>query len=115
MKYILKILINAVVVFSIAYFLDGITINSYLTAILVALVLSILNFLVRPILVFLTLPVTILTLGLFLLVINTFIIQIADYFVDGFSVNGFWMALLFSILLSVVQSLTYRILSTDEK
>jgi putative membrane protein len=65
---------------------------------------------VKPILVLFTLPVTILTFGLFLLVINAVIILLADAFISGFSVDGFWVALLFSLLLSIVQSLLFSFL-----
>jgi putative membrane protein len=71
----------------------------------VALVLAILNAIVKPILILLTLPLTILTLGLFLFVINAVIILLAGSFIDGFVVDGFWWALLFSLLLSIITSL----------
>jgi putative membrane protein len=85
----------------------------YGTAVIVALVLALLNLIVKPILVILTLPVTILTLGLFLLVINAIIILLADSFVSGFGVDGFWIALIFSLLLSIFQSILYSILGSD--
>jgi putative membrane protein len=69
----------------------------------------VLNAIVKPLLVILTLPITIITLGLFLLVINAAIILLGDYFLEGFKVDGFWWALLFSILLSVVSSILYSI------
>lgn len=85
-----------------AYILPGVTIDGFLTAIILALVLAVLNAVVRPILIFLTIPVTILTLGLFLLVINALIILLADALVAGFDVTGFFAALLFSLVLSVI-------------
>jgi putative membrane protein len=97
-----------VVVF-LAKFLPGVTVAGYLTAIIVALVLALLNLIVKPILIIFTLPVTILTLGLFLIVINAIIILLADAFVGGFEVSGFWIALLFSILLSIFQSLLFSL------
>jgi putative membrane protein len=72
-------------------------------------VLGLLNFFVKPVLVLFTLPVTVFTLGLFLLVINAIIILLCDHFVDGFDVNGFWTALFFSIILSLSQSLVYQL------
>lgn len=113
MKLIIRILLTAVVVFLIAEFLPGVSVASYVTAIIVAVVLAILNLIVKPILVLLTLPVTILTLGLFLLVINAVIILLADAFVTGFGVDGFWIALIFSLLLSVFQSILFSVLGSD--
>lgn len=85
-----------------AYLLPGVDIDGFLTAIILALVLAVLNAMVRPVLVFLTIPVTILTLGLFLLVINAVIILLASWLIDGFEVAGFLSALLFSIVVSIV-------------
>lgn len=107
MIFILRILLTAVVVVFLAKFLPGVTVAGYVTAIVVALVLALLNLIVKPILILFTLPVTIITFGLFLIVINAIIILLADAFVDGFDVNGFWIAVLFSILLSITQSLLF--------
>lgn len=114
MKSILKLLLTAVAVIVLAQILPGITVNSFTTAVIVAFVLAILKFIVRPILVILTLPVTILTFGLFLFIINAFIILMADYFVSGFSVSGVLIAIVFSILLSIVQSILFSMISDDE-
>lgn len=111
MKLILKILLTAIAVVVIAEFLPGVGIANYTSAIIVAIVLGLLRVTVKPLLIFFTLPITIITLGLFLLVINAFIIMLADYFVDGFSVSGFWVALLFSLLLSLFQSFLYSFLN----
>jgi putative membrane protein len=105
MKFLLRLLVTGILVVLLANLLPGVSTDSYWTAIIVALILGILNLIVRPILVILTLPVTILTLGLFLLVINAFIILMTDGLIDGFSVDGFWWALLFSICLSILQSI----------
>lgn len=110
MKLILRVLLSAIAVVFLSKILPGIGVDSYLTAIIVAVVLSLLNFIVKPILVILTLPVTIITLGLFLLIINACIILLADYFVDGFHVASIWWALLFSLLLSLLQSILYSFL-----
>ena len=107
MKTILKILLTAVAVIILEYILPGITVNSYWTAVWVAIVLSLLQLFVKPILVILTFPITIVTLGLFLLVINAVIIEMAAYFVDGFTVKNIWWALLFSVLLSFLQSILH--------
>ncbi|MCK0189525.1 phage holin family protein [Arenibacter sp. F20364] len=114
MNLILRILLSAVAVVILAKILPGVGVDSYTTAIVVAIVLSLLNFIVKPILVILTLPVTILTLGLFLLIINAIIILLADYFIDGFQVNNIWWALLFSLLLSFLQSIFYSFLNDDK-
>lgn len=103
-KFILKILFTAGVILGLARILPGVNIDTYWTAILVALVLAVLNAFIRPILIFLTLPATLFTFGLFLFVINAAIILLDAYFVHGFRIGNFWWALLFSILLSVVLS-----------
>jgi len=110
MNLIIRLLLNAVAVFVLAHLLSGVTLDGYVAAIIVAIVLAILNLLVKPILVILTLPVTIVTLGLFLLVINALIILLADKLIDGFGVANFWTALIFSVLLSVLQWLLQSIL-----
>jgi putative membrane protein len=109
MNFLIRILITALVAFGLSYLLDGVHIDAFTTSLILALVLAVLNALVKPILVILTLPITILTLGLFLLVINALIIMLGDRFIDGFKVDGFWWALLFSILLSVVSSILYSV------
>lgn len=105
MNFIIKLLITAVAVVLSAYILPGVHVESFMVAIIVAVVLGLLNAFLRPILVFLTIPLTVLTLGLFLLVINALIILITDYFIAGFEVNGFWWALLFSLILSLIVSI----------
>ncbi len=102
MGFLVKLLVNALAVIISAYLIPGVGVDGILTALIVALVLGILNTFVKPILVILTLPITILTLGLFYLVLNVIIIYIADYFIGGFDVAGFLPALFFSIVLAVV-------------
>ncbi|WP_228237075.1 phage holin family protein [Allomuricauda sp. M10] len=114
MKLILRLLLNALAVVILAYVLPGVGVDSMVTAIIVAVVLSLLNFLVKPILVILTLPITILTLGLFLLVINAIIILFAAKLIDGFQVVNFWWAIIFSLLLSILQSILHSILKEDK-
>lgn len=114
MKFILKLLITAILVVVLSKILPGVETDGYVSAILVALSISILNFIVRPILVILTLPVTVVTLGLFLLVINAIIIMLADWLVTGFSVNGFFYALLFSIILAIARSILFKMLEKDK-
>ncbi|UOB18884.1 phage holin family protein [Abyssalbus ytuae] len=115
MKFIIKILLSALAVIVLAKVLPGVSVDSYLTAIIVALVLSLLNFIVKPILVILTLPVTIITLGLFLLIINAIIIILADKLIGGFDVTTLWWAIIFSLLLSLLQSILYSLLKEDKK
>lgn len=115
MKSIFKILLTAVAVVIIAQLLPGVEIANYTSAIIVAIVLGLLRVTVKPVLIFFTLPATIVTLGLFLLVINAVIILLADYFIDGFLVSGFWIALLFSLLLSLFQSFLYSFLNEKKE
>jgi putative membrane protein len=115
MKMIFRILLSALAVVILAKLLSGIFVDSYITAIIVAIVLSLLNFIVKPILVIFTLPVTILTLGLFLLIINAIIILLADSLVTGFEVKNIWWALLFSLLLSFFQSILFSMFKESKK
>ena len=115
MKNFFKILLTALAVIVLASFLPGIDVgNNYLTALVVAVVISLLNMFVRPLLIFFTLPATLVTFGLFLFVINAFIILLAGRLVDGFYVSGFTTALLFSILLSLFRSYLFSFFE-DEK
>jgi putative membrane protein len=105
MSWIIRFLLNGLAVFLTAYLLPGVDVEDYWTALVVALVLSLVNIFVKPLLIVFTIPITFITLGLFLLVINALMILLTDYFVDGFTVNGFWWALLFSLILSLFNSL----------
>jgi len=107
MNILLKIVLTSLVVLLLANILPGIAVASFGTAVWVTIAISLLNMIVRPLLVFFTLPATIVTLGLFLFVINAIIIMMAGYFVSGFIVEGFFYALLFSILLSVFRSFLF--------
>jgi putative membrane protein len=107
-KWLFKMVVCSVNVFILAYILPGIAIVDFFTAIIVAIVLSLLDAVIKPLLIILTLPVTILTLGLFLFVINAGIILLDAHFVHGFSVDSFWHALLFSILLSFFNSFIHK-------
>jgi putative membrane protein len=113
MKFILRLLLSALAVVLLSNILPGVHVATFGIAVIVALVLSLLNFLVKPLLIILTLPVTIITFGLFLLVINALIILMASGLVSGFTVDGFWWALLFSLLLSLVQSILFAFLKED--
>jgi putative membrane protein len=108
MGFIIKVLVTAVAAIVAAYLLPSVSIDGFVTAIIVALVLAVLNTFIKPILVAFTIPITIVTLGLFLLVINAILVKVADYFIDGFSVNGLLSALLFSLIVSVVSFIINR-------
>lgn len=114
MNFFLKILVTAVNVFILASLLPGIHVHSFFTALLVAFVLSLLDYVVKPVLIILTLPATVFTLGLFLFVINAFIILIDAHFVGGFKVDGFFYALLFSICLSITNAFVHKMVKSNQ-
>jgi len=114
MKTLISIFFTTIFVVLLAHIMPGVKVDSFMTALIVALVLGLLNIFIKPILVLFTLPATIFTLGLFLLVINAVIILLCDELVDGFEVAGFWWALLFSLVLSFCQSLVSGF-TTDKK
>lgn len=105
MKFIGKILVTALAAIIASNLIPGVSIKSGITAIVLALVLALLNTFVKPLLVILTIPITILTLGLFLLIINTLIIKWASDLVTGFTVRTWWSAFWFGITLSIVSYL----------
>ena len=105
MKFITQLIVSALAVIVSSYMLRGVHIDGVLTALLVAAVLAFLNAIIKPILVFLTIPITLVTFGLFLIVINALIILLAAKLVEpAFRVDGFWWALLFSLVLSFVNA-----------
>lgn len=111
MKFLINLFITAVVVFIVAKLLNPhVVIKSFSTAIIFALVLAFLNAIVKPLIVILTLPITVVTLGLFLLVINVLIILLADHFVSGINIDGFLWALIFGLLLAVVSSVLQKLI-----
>lgn len=105
MNFILKLIITTLAVMLGAYIMPGVRVDDVITALMVAIVLAFLNSIIKPVFIFLTLPITVFTLGLFLLAINAFIILIADYFISGFEVKSFWIALFFSIILALITSI----------
>lgn len=115
MNIILRFLLTGIGVVLTAYLLPGVSVDDYGVAILVAVVLAIANVIVKPILIIFTIPLTIFTLGLFLLVINAIIILLVDYFVPGFTVDGFWWALAFSLILSIFNSMFSDLVKAKEK
>jgi len=103
-----KLLINTVSIFAVAYVLPGIQVDSFLTALVVAVVLAVLNVTLKPLLILLTIPLTLITFGLFLLVVNVLVLYAAAALIDGFQIAGFWWALLFSVLVSLLNSLLFK-------
>lgn len=108
MNIIMRFLANGLILLFIDWLLDSITINSYGIALLAMFILSIMNMLVKPILQLITLPITILTFGLFSFVINAFTFLITSYVVSGFVIHTYWGALLGSFLLTIIQSLIVK-------
>ena len=101
-------LVNAIAVMITAYVLPGVAVADFWTAIVVAVVLGVVNGVIKPIILVLTLPINIVTLGLFTLVINAGLVLLVSNFVPGFAVSGFWWALLFGLVLSLVNSVLHR-------
>ena len=105
MKFLVDLLVRALVLLTTAYLLPGFKIDSYTTAVIVALVLAILNILVKPLLFILTLPITIVTLGLFYFVLNAILLVIASKFIEGSKIDSFGTAVLASIIIAVISSI----------
>lgn len=105
MKFLIDWIISAAVIFVLAYVLPGVSVAGYLAALGAAIIIGLANATVKPLLIILTLPITILTLGFFLLVINALVIQLTAWLVPGFYVDGFWWALVFGAVLSAVSIL----------
>jgi len=103
-------IVNALALLALPYVIPSIQVAGFGTALLVAVVLGLINTLLRPLLILLTLPATLLTLGLFIFVINALLFQLAGYLVDGFNVGGFWPALLGSLAYSLISWLLSAIL-----
>lgn len=114
MNLLIRIIVTAGLVFGIAHFLPGVHVAGVATAMVVAIVLGLLNIFIKPIMVLLTLPFTIVTLGLFLLVVNAIIILLCTKIVGGFTVDSFWIAMIFSVVLSLSQSMIFSIIGNDK-
>ena len=110
MTLLLVWILNAVALLIVAYLLPGINVASFGAALIAALVLGLLNTLVKPVLVLLTLPITVITLGLFLLVLNALVFWFAGSILKGFQVAGFWWALAGAIVYSLISGLLSRLL-----
>lgn len=109
MKPLLKLLVSTLTIIIAAYFIPGVKIASYWTAIVVALVMAIVNAIIKPIVMFFTLPLNVLTLGLFTFVVNGLMILLVAYFVPGFQVAGFWTAVIFSISITFINWLLTKL------
>ncbi|MEK7576491.1 MAG: phage holin family protein [Patescibacteria group bacterium] len=108
MKLVVHLVVGTFAALIAAAIIPGVHIDNWVTALMVAVVLGVLNVLLKPILIILTLPITILTLGLFTFVINTLLVMLADSLIVGFSVSGFWRAFLFSLVFFILNSVMYR-------
>lgn len=114
MNFLVRLLIYALAVMVTQWILPGVSVDTFFTGVIVAALLSFLNALVKPILVIITIPITIVTLGLFLIVINAFIIELAASFINGFEVAGFFWAVLFSFILSLVNTVFLEMDAKDK-
>jgi len=114
-KFFTKTVASALAILFVAYFMKGVTVDNTITALLVAVVLGLLNNFVKPILVVLTIPFTVFTLGLFLIVINVFIIYTVSELVPGFHVAGFFTAFIFGMLVSFFTSIIESIIGRPQQ
>lgn len=110
MEILINWVVSAMVIFSVAYLMPGVHVESFTSALVVALVLGIINAFVKPVLIILTLPITILTLGLFTLILNALLILLVSHIVPGFTVDGFLWALAFGIVLSIANTVVHNLL-----
>jgi putative membrane protein len=115
MRLLLVWLINTVSLIAVAYLMPSISVSSFPAALVAALVLGLVNTIIRPILVILTLPVTILTLGLFIFVINGLLFWLVGSFIQGFTVHGFWAGFFGAIVYSLVSWLLSALILPDKK
>ncbi|MDB5790229.1 MAG: hypothetical protein JWQ80_253 [Massilia sp.] len=116
MRLLVTWLINAAALMALPYLMHSVTVTNVTTALIAALVLGLVNTLIRPLLVLLTLPVTLVSMGLFILVINAFLFWMVAHWIEGFEVAGFWSAFLAAILYSVISwALSTLLLKNDGK
>lgn len=110
MNLLVRLVVNAIAIVITTYLLRGIHVDGFPTALLTAVVLALINVTIKPLLFILTLPITIVTLGLFTLVINALLIQLTATIVPGFKVDNFGWALLFSIVLTAINYILYKLI-----
>ena len=115
MRILLAWLVNTIALIAVAYLMPSISVASFTTALIAALILGLINAVIRPVLILLTLPVTIMTLGLFILVINALLFWFVGSFIHGFEVGGFWAGFFGSILFSLVSWLLAAVLLKGRK
>lgn len=104
MTFLMSLLLGTIAVFVSAYILPGVKVEGWTTALVLAIVLGVINAFIRPVLLLLTLPINILTLGLFTFVIIALCVLLASYIVPGFHVDGFWWAMAFGVVLAIINS-----------
>ena len=107
MNFLIRLLLNAVAIYLTASLLPGVTVGDFFDAFILAVVLAILNSVLKPLLIILTIPITVVTLGLFLIVINAGVLLLAAWLVDGTTIAGFWWAVLFGLIVSILNSILY--------
>lgn len=112
---LIKWIVNSTALLVVAHVVSGVTLDNWRTVFIAALVLGLLNAFLRPVLIFLTLPVTILTLGLFTLFINAFLFYVAAHLVGGFHVSGFWQAFIAALVFSLVSFLLSLVLASKDR
>ena len=115
MKFLLRLLLNAVAVFLAAQLIPGIGLSGPGAAIVAGIALGVINAILRPVLILLTLPATVLTLGLFIFVVNAICLGLAAWLVPGFTISGFWAALVGALFISIVSWLLSVVVSDREK
>lgn len=113
MSLLIKLVISTIAIFVASYILPGVEVDGFLTAGIVAIVLGVLNLFIKPFVSILTLPITVLTLGLFMFVINALMVLLADYLIDGLTIDGFLWALAFSLVVSIISSFLNSLLNSD--
>ena len=113
MGFLIQWVVSGAAIIITAYLLPGVTLEGFFAALVTALVLGLINAILRPILILFTLPLNILTLGLFTLVINALLVMLAATIVPGFKVDGFWWALLFGVVLAIVNFALSPLLKSD--
>ncbi len=115
MNFLIRLILNAVAILLTSYLLSGVHVEGFYAAFILAFVLSILNAILKPVLVVLTIPITIVTLGLFLIAINAGVLLLADYFVSGTNIDGFWWAVLFGFIVSILNSILYGLVGKKSR
>ncbi len=115
MNFLIKLILSAIAVMLTSYLLPGVEVSDFFSALFFAALLALLNATVKPLLIIFTLPLTVFTLGLFLLVINAVVILMADDFIPGVEVDGFWWALIFSLILTIITSILERMTKESKR